>query len=436
MAGFSDLPALEINPVGFGAANNQALASSGLSQLALQKQQALQPLQIQQQQTEIPLEIKQKQIETQNAQNASQLQQVNTGNSLIANAVRATQAADGPDKNATWDREMQKVVDAGYPQAQQYIGHYREGLAQNLSASYGGDSGPQGARAAAAEEREQFVQDQGIQRAVAQMPLPALIKSQANLEKTLDAWDNIARGGKAAWDEEMANLKAAGIDPVKDGHMASTEYNALNYAAAARLIKTLMPYRNAVSDRVAILSAGLTPAAQQPIGKSTLVGTDPATGKPIYHNPETGQDTEGQFQLGPKPTAATSVFQFKYKMAVDHGMSDQDALQFANGRRTLPDTTLAHWAEQGANSELGEVTMAGGTVSDPQAWVAQRKQQLFQQYKASQGGPNGGAPPPGGGAANLPPKALSAVQAGKGQVVTFNNGQQWRLVNGRPVRVK
>ena len=48
--------------------------------------------------------------------------------------------------------------------------------------------------------------------------------------------------------------------------------------------------------------------------------------------------------------------------------------------------------------------------------------------------PPASAPAQQAPAATLPPKALSSLV--EGHVVTFTNGQQWKLVNGQPVQVK
>ena len=305
MASLSGLPAMDIDPVGFGARDSALQSTSQIDYLNAQRAQANQDLetqaqaaQLQQTISDVPLEIKQKQQQ-------SQLATMAYGQSIVSKTIQDTQAAEGAgqpvaDIAKIWDTGMQQAKDAGYDSAGQYVGHYQIGLAERLGDVYGPQAGAKAQTAAAA--REQAVDQGQVDRAVASMPMPQVQKALANQNMVINAWNRIATGGKAAWDEEMANMKAAGIDPIKDGHLSSLEYSTLNYAAAAKVIQNLMPVHDAMARRVQIAATGATPPAPPPQGTSNLVGTDAATGKGVYRNPVTGQETLGEYALGPKPT--------------------------------------------------------------------------------------------------------------------------------------
>ena len=69
---------------------------------------------------------------------------------LLADAARAAQAADQADAADVWDQKMQDAADKGVPNAKQYIGNYRQQLAESVVDTYGGQGG--GARQGAGKD--------------------------------------------------------------------------------------------------------------------------------------------------------------------------------------------------------------------------------------------------------------------------------------------
>lgn len=433
MAGsLSSLPALDINPVGFGAENSTQISNSQISYLNAQKAQALQPLEVEEAQQAIPLEMKAKQQQ-------SQLATMAYGRNLVADTIQDVKAAEAAGQSTAdianiWDAGMQRAKEAGYDAAGQYIGHYQPGLSERLGDVYG----PQAAQAreSAAAQKAAAVDQTQIDRAVSAMPEPQLRKAAANQQLVINGWNRIQTGGKAAWDEEMANFKAAGIDPIKDGHLTSLEFTPLNYATAARKIQELQPIFDSMQRRLDLLNTGGPSIQPAPIGQSTLVGTDPATGRPIYHNPITNQDTVGPYAMGPKPTAATATFQTKYQMALRGGMSAPDALQFANGRKDLPDARLRDMAKNEALRQYGDMVQNGSAdnIKDVNGWVDKQTAQNYGILKSSAGGGTGG----GGTTAAIqpPPRALEFLKRSPNVPQRFPNGQVWVWRNGQAVRVQ
>lgn len=428
MAELSGLPALDIDPVTFGARANQAMTTSMLAQ-----QEA--PLELQQQQVATQKASALAPLEIEEQKNRSRLQDLATANQTLAQVAKDAQAADPADAPDVWDRGMKAAADNGVGVASQYVGHYRPDLAERVGDVYGGQGqGSANAPGAGAPAPD----PQALQRAVAQLPPEKLTTALGNLNRAITSFNSVK--DQQSWEAELQALKDGGIDVSK--FLPSLDWNPMNYAAAARAIKSMVPYRDAMASRAALLTAGVTPAAPAPLGTSTYIGIDPETQKPIYHNSVTGQDTVGQQPIGPKPTAAVSTFQYKLRVAQGAGMSDQDALAFANGTKALPPERLQAIALTEANKELGDATLAGAVIPNPDAWVRDKAQQNFQLLSSSAvKAPGGGAG--GGGSttpapAALPARALSAVQAAGGKPVKFNNGltYKWDARAKRAVQVQ
>ncbi len=434
MPGFSELPAMSIDPLRYGAETQGILAQSQLQQLNLQKAQALNPLEIQQQTALIPLA-------TQEAQNKSKLDQINTSNKLIYQVIQQTKAAPPEDQQRVWDEGMQRAKDQGAIEAGQYVGHFRATKLGDLGDIYGGagqDGSGGGQRETAAQAKAKEIDQAQIERSVATMPPDQLVKSLAQADLLVTSFNNVQGPNvREAWDKEIALLKSKGIDISK--FFPSTEYSEANYSLAKQRIANLEPLHTAMANRAGALGIGATPPAPAPIGTSTYVGIDPDTGKPIYHNTTTNQDTMGQYAVNPKLTAGAATFKYKQQAALALGWSESDALKFASGQKTMSDEQMMIAARRSATAELGTFAYQNTEVANPEQWIESKAAQNFNQLKAAQAGggqapgrPAASAPP----SAQLPPQALDALKKAGGQPRRFANGQIWKLVNGKPVRIR
>jgi hypothetical protein len=246
MPDLSGLPALSVNPVGFGATANEAAAQSGLAQLNLQRQQTLQPLELEQQSQLIPLATEAKKRE-------AMLAQTQAGNDMIAQAAKDAQAADPADAPSVWDAGMQKAADAGHPAARQFIGHYYPAKADQISAVYGapaaGESGSQSANSQAPAGPDPKMLDMQI----SQLPPQQIAQSLGNMNRAISSFNNVK--DKESWDAEIQTLRQNGI-PI-DKLLPNTEWNPLNYASAARLIKNMTPIRDAMERATTRMQSGL-----------------------------------------------------------------------------------------------------------------------------------------------------------------------------------
>jgi hypothetical protein len=411
---YSGLPALDIDPLKRAAEINQQNAQTGL----IQQQTAASKQSLDTTTALAPYVIK-------DTQRRSGLEDMAAANQTLAQVAKDAQAADPADAPDIWDRGMQAAAATGNTVASQYVGHYRPDLAERVGDIYGGQgAGAAGARGGAggAGQPDQAA----MERAIASMPAPKIVQALGNLNRAISSFNTVK--DKESWDAEMQALKDSGIDPTK--FLPSTDWNPMNYAQAARTIKSLVPYRDAMAARAAIVAAGATPPAPAPLGTSQYIGSSPESQFPVYHNSTTGEDTVGKVPVGPKPSAAISTFQYKLKLATGSGMSGQDALAFANGTKSLPPERLQAIALTEANKELGDATLAGAQIPDPDAWVRDKARQNFQLLSTSAvQAPGGGAG--GGGSttpapAALPARALSAVKAANGRPVRFNNGLTYK----------
>lgn len=431
---YSGLPALDIDPLKRAADINQTNAQTALTRqnTDLVQQNIAAGKQALQTTTALaPFAIK-------DAQRQSGLADTAANNATLAQVAKDAQAADPADAPDIWDRGMQAAAANGNQVASQYIGHYRPDLAERVGDIYGGQGGGAAARGGAGAGPAPM-DPQAIDRAIASMPPAQVTQALGNLNRAITSFNTVK--DKESWDAEMQALKDSGIDPSR--FLTSTDWNPMNYAAAARTIKSLVPYRDAMAARAALVATGATPPAPAPLGTSQYEGIAPDTQRPIYHNATTGQDTIGPYVMGAKPTAAVSTFQFKLRTAAAAGMSDQDALAFANGTKSLPPERLRAIAMTEANKQLGDATLAGEQIPNPDAWVRQKSEENFRTLSASAVQAPGGGGAGGGGSttpapAALPPRALSAVQGAAGKPVRFNNGlvYRWDATKKRAVQVQ
>lgn len=447
MADFSQLPALDIDPVGFGAKDALAQAQAQNAQQALVaakaanlEQQQLAPdvlaakkAQLQEQTTLAPLD-------TTSAQQRSQLETTDYGNKQLAQVAAATAAADPTDAPDIWDDGMKKAAANGVTTASQYIGHYRPDLAERVQDVYGGaGSGQRGAGGAGAAEASSGGADPvQIQRAVASMPIGQAQTALRNLNRAITSFNGVK--DQASWDAEMTNLQESGINV--DAFLPNTDWNPLNYAAASRVVKSLTPYRDAVAQRVAITDVGgAAPAAGQLYEPDYALAGVNTTGKPVYFDKHSAAERVGESTIGAKPSAATGTFMMKQNAWLSaHPGDQQGALEFANGKRSMDPSQMQVEALNQANKELGDAVLAGAQIDDPDKWVRQRTAQNFQQISSASFSAPGSNGTPGAttsGGAALPARAVQAVKAAGGKPVKFNNGTVYKMgANGQPIRVQ
>lgn len=433
MADLSALPALDIDPATFGARANAAMSSSLLAQ-----QEA--PLQLQQQQTAAQKATALAPLEIEDEKNQSRLKDIATANDTLAQVAKEAQAADPGDAADVWDRGMKAAADSGVGVASQYVGHYRPDLAERVGDIYGGQgaNGQSSSKASAPGAPGPDPQMLDIQ--LAKMPPAKVVQGLANMNAAISGFNSVK--DQQSWDEEIQRLRTNGA-PI-DQVLPNTDWNPLNYATVARFVKSLTPIRDAMDRAVARQQVGLGgQSLTKPLGTSQYIGSTPDTQMPVYHNATTGEDTVGNVAVGPKPSAAISTFQYKLRAGQAAGMSDQDALSFANGTKALPPERLQAIALTEANKELGDATLAGAQISNPDAWVRDKAAQNYQllSSKAVQAPGGGGNSSPAADVSKtppsvLPPRAVAAIKGNGGKPYSFANGQVWTMRGNTPVRVK
>lgn len=229
---------MDINPALYGAQSGTA---------ALGEMSALQDYQTKSQLAPIAIH---------DAQTASRLGDVKAGqdqaaaaNAALAQVARDAQAADPEDAPGIWDAGMKKAASAGATVASQYVGHYRPDLAERVGSAYGGAQG-----AAAAPGAGGAPDPAMVQSAVAQMPAPQLSQALGNLNRVITSFNGVR--DEESWNNEMQSLREAGIDVSK--FLPNMDWNPMNYAAASRMVKNLVPYRDAMATRAALTTSGVS----------------------------------------------------------------------------------------------------------------------------------------------------------------------------------
>jgi hypothetical protein len=437
MADLGALPALQINPVGFGAENSLRATQARSALQDYQYNQQMNPLalaakaqELKQAQALDPLLVTRQQQENTQSGQKSDLGAIEVNNQTLAQVAKAAQTADPEDAPNIWDEGMKAAAAKGVTQASQYIGHYRPDLAERVGDAYGA---PQGADKAAAATQAGAMTPDVIDRAVSKLSPQDIAKSLGNMNRAIIGFNRIK--DEASWNAEMVALKDAGMDPAQ--FLPNLDWNPLNYAAASRLIQKLAPMRDGLERATVRQTAGVPASAIPPAyePQSQYIGIDQATGRPVYHDIHGQQpDTMGNTPIGPKPSAAMSTFMLKQNAWLQaHPGDSQGALEFANGKRSMDPAQMQAVALSEANKELGDITLAGTTIADPEAWVRTKAQQNYQLLTSA------AAPvqKPAGPTIAIPARALDALRKAGGKPVKFNNGQSWKMgANGQPVRVQ
>lgn len=424
-----DLPALSIDPYGIGLKQQAMQAEGNLASFKLDQAKKMAPLD--EESANLDLQAKRR-------EGIVQTEQLN--NDIIGQVVRDTQAADPDQAQQVWDDGMRKAQEKGASAAGQYVGRYRPDLAERLSDYYGAarTGGAGGQRQSAVDAKADEIKNQAIQRQVAQMPSDQVVMSLQKANKVIDSFNKVK--DQQTWNDELEYLKSQGMDV--DKILPSTDYSALNYAMVKQRIKeSLMPYRDALADRAMVEGIGAKAPAPPQLGKSTFVGTrpdgTPDAGRPVYHNPDDNTDTVGQYEIEPKGGRGTSDrqsdFQFRVAAFKRNGMSDTEAIQAAKTSSRVPPERLRAIATQEANKALADLSLANETIKDPQAWLRAKTDEIYAQLSAASEQP---MPAPGGARGGPSQAAMQRVKDAGGGPVRFNNGQIWKMKNGRPIRIK
>lgn len=435
----SGLPALSIDPVGFGARANQEVTQSMLAQQSAPIELQQRQLQADQATALAPLALKE-------AQQKSRLQDIATANETLAQVAKDAQAADPADAPDIWDRGMKAAVAQGVANANQYIGHYRPDLAERVGDTYGGQGSGNGSKLAAAAA----AQDQaGADRAVASMPAGQIQKSVGTFTAVENSWNKFRSNPSATADDLRAQVGFlrqqgipvdqvfAGIDFSRSDPASYARNYAMANAAMQKLEASARPIYDAMQRRLGPMAIGAPAVAPVPLGTNQYIGTEPSTQFPVTINTVTGKEGVGNVPVGPKPAAAMSTFLLKQKMFADAGYSPTDALNLANGTKALPPERLQAMALEQANKELGDATLADAIIPNPDEWMRQKAAENLRVLtgstaaaRATPGGV-GGAPP-----SALPPQALAVLKQNAGKRVTFGKNGTYVWRDGRAVKVQ
>jgi hypothetical protein len=407
----------------FAGAFNPIANQSALAQF--QQEQTLMPAATAAKQAEYTEQSALAPIRVQAARRENALQNTEFGERAIGAVAKRAQAVDPDQAAQVWDQGMQALADQGVPAASQYVGRYDPKNAERVADVYGATK-PQGPPPGFDQE--------GTERAIAQIPAPQRAKSLENINMVLSGWGRVK--DEASWDDEVNAMRNAGI-PV-DQYLQPGASWQMNYHRAFPAIQRLQATQPLLEAQVTQDQGGVPTAAPKPLyePQSTYVGTTPE-GKPIYHDIHTGQDVVGNENIIPKASAGLTTFRGKYQAALDLGMPADKALEFANGKRSLDPQQIEQWSLSEANKAWDALNYAGTPPRGPRdAWVQKTAQENMRAVQAA-----GWVAPKAGGApavhpSALPPQALTALKNARGGAVRFNNNQVWKMVNGKPVQVR
>lgn len=436
--GASNIP-MEIDPTGIGLQQASQLQNFQTNQQQYQMNQSLLPEIVAAKKAELdaqtqaaPLEVQEKQQTLNEGKQRSQLADIQVQNETLANVARQASAADPGDAPQIWDEGMKEAAANGVGAASQYVGHYRPDLAERVSDVYSGNGKSQSAS---------NMDPEMVQRAVAQMQPTQLKTVIGNMNRAIESFNNVK--DEQSWNSELQVLKQAGVDV--SSFLPNTEWSPLNYASASRAVQNLIPYRDAAVQRASIMGFGGAPIPAKPFATPDykMAGVD-QDAKPIFydaHNPNS--QITGDVALGARPSAQIGAFQFKVQAALNSGMNQQDALQFANGKKAVAPEQMREMALAEANKEYGDLSLSGAAdaITNPQAWISAKAAQNFQMISGSGQAPAGAGAgrtgPNGSRPAALPARAIQALAGAKGQPVRFANGTVWRMgPNNQPQQIR
>lgn len=343
-----------------------------------------------------PFKVQEAQYQSNESGRKDVLSQQDYENNLVADVARRAKAVDPQQAPQVWDQGMQALADKGIGLAEQYVGHYRPDLADHVYSTFGGETagGRKGGAGGEAEAVPGF-DSEAFTRSIATVPLPLLQKSLGNLNRAIQGFNNVKDA--ASWQAELQALQESGI-PVAQ-FLPNTDWTPMNYAAAHRLIQGMTARRDLIADRVAEMGVGLPGETPKPMYEPSyqFLGTDDQ-GRAITMDTRTGQANVGsQMRINPKPSVAMGTFNLKYQAAINQGYTKQQALEFANGKRSMGPAQIQIEALKIANQQLYDETNAGTPPANPDQWVRNRTAQIVQELSTA-GAPSTSAPAGNGGA--------------------------------------
>jgi hypothetical protein len=376
----------------------------------------------------------QRQAQALNIQRTSDLQGADYSDQMLAQVARDAQAADPDQAPLVWDRGMSSLAQKGVNAASQYVGHYRNDLADRVSQVYGTKEGAQPAQSA--------YDPMMLTRAVQGMDPAQRQTALAKQNMIISAFNGVT--DEASWNDALGKMRQEGI-PV-DQIIPQGAHWQYNYLMAKRLLQSrIMPMRDALADAVESEASG-APLVQAPLPKGMVpkvLAQPSANGTLMEQNPITGEIFDTGTKIGARPSAGAALFDYKKQAALDAGMTPIQAMEFANGKRDMSEAQMRLAAVNSALLEQHNGEMPDG--ANPQQWLQQRQDYYYHQL-AGAGSTSPakatGAPSPspaagqGGASGGLPDRAVQAVKSANGKVVTFHSGQKWRWDNGKAVRVQ
>lgn len=257
MAGFSELPALDIQ--GFNVLDSKNKA------LDFQTKQTLLPGFIQESQDEASVRHQQYQ------------------NGALAQVASDVLSLDPDQRPAAWDQKMSDLAAKGVPQARQYIGRYDPNKAQSVQSIFSGQAGE---KATAAAQQNVQANPQTVQQLM-QQPPEVRQKAVQNLNQAITAIGRVKNSDDL--NSEINLLKQAGIafDPKMVPGLDLTRTDPMgytdNYKAIYNFLQSKIPLRDAMIQAEQNQALGITtPPNPKVVGNAVI---DMNTGKPMYQPP-------------------------------------------------------------------------------------------------------------------------------------------------------
>ncbi len=410
------LPEMSFQPMQLGQVQQEADQ--------YQAEKTLAPEELEYQQQALQQKTSQLPLQQQEAEESAQLKKAGFGNDMLAQVARDAQAADPSDAPMIWDKGMKRLSDQGIDAAGQYIGNYRQDLAQRVGDVYSGR-----AQAEHDQNQSQNFNATAAFAAIQKMPLADRQKALQNQNAAIEGFNNVH--DEQSWKDELAKLSQ--VNPQIAQMFPPGADWRYQYGVAHKLLQSITPMRDMIAQSVISEATGAPAPEPLPFygkGAAGLMGYSvtgyTADHRPIYTqkgNPENTYVGGVPGGYGAKPSAGMELYDQKKADGLSVGMSDADAIAFANGKKTPSDSELANMAAERANQELGDATLAMQQIADPTAYVNQREQYWYNLYKH---------PNAGGGA--VPKASTTGARGGApaGQWKTMSTSdQQASLANAR-----
>lgn len=406
-----------------------------------------------------------------NAKTSSLAKTTMTDQQLIANAASLSSTPE------QWDEAMQGLVSSGVPEAKQFVGRYSEQLKGRVANAYaasspssaladmqsdsptgvgGATSGLASVAGGAGAGVSEGADPNSFDKLFAQATPQQIQASYQHLEKMRAAIDAVSKSANPAaeWDKQVGALgmqDQVGKYSPQVLQQAAQETIPLDNYLRGRLTRETMGVPGAripakVDNVGGVLyavdesdPAHPTAKALSPQGKSVLVGVNPDSGVGVYYDSTTGKETQGSIKLGAKPGVGgrgggNSVFALKQAAWLQaHPGDTQGALDYAGSLKgkSLSPQQIQLAATSQAGRELADMSLAGTPPPDPQGFITTRTQEIAEDISARGNTPTGA---PAASPGSIPTRALAQLKGG--QPVTFQNGQTWQMVGGKPKRLK